>query len=111
MTQDILENVGRRKTMFLIIIGVKTYGLVLDPLTPNRSINKSYPEIDKVFKKHFQSKLLEIVQHYKFYTCIRKTDKPVADFKHISDNCNFSVTLEIMMWDRIVCGINDETIL
>ena len=55
-----------------------------------------------------------MVQCLKFYSCIRKTEETVSDFvvdlKCLSENCNYSTTLETMLQDRIVCGINDISI-
>ena len=34
----------------------------------------------------------------------------VADLRHLSEHCNYGASLENMLRDRIVCGINDESI-
>ena len=98
--------------MQLSVIGSNPYWLVRNLLTPNRLTDKSYSKIIEVLKNLFKLKPPEVEQWYKFYTRVRKTDEPfvnfVADIKCLSEDYNFNATLEIMIQDRIVCGINKE---
>ena len=60
---------------------------------------------------HFCPPPSEIVQRFKFNTRARKPDESVANYiaelQALSHYCNFGDTLELMLRDRIVCGIND----
>ena len=60
--EDIPKNAGRRKAVLQSVIGNKTYELVRDLLALKRTADKSYLEIVKVLKCHFQSKLSWLVQ-------------------------------------------------
>ena len=63
-------------------------------------------------KQHHSPIPSEIVQRYKFHTRSRKTGESVATFvaelRALAEFCNFGTTLEDMLRDRLVCGINDE---
>lgn len=79
----------------------KKYGLVLDFVAPERSTNKSYSEIVKLLRNHFQPKPSELVRLCKFYERIRRKYETVADFvADLSRGCNFGDTLKIMIRDR-----------
>ena len=111
--ENTAENAGRRKAILLSVIGGKTYGLLRDLLAPDRPSDKTYDEVVEVLKKHFQPKPSEIVMRYKFNTRTRKSNETVADYvadlRHLSEHCNYGASLENMLRDRIVCGINDES--
>ena len=61
--------------------------------------------------KHFCSPPSEIVQWFKFSSRVRKPGESVATYIAelclLSQYCNFGETLELMLSDGIVCGIND----
>ena len=73
------ENAGRRKAILPRVIRSKNYGQVRNLLAPKKTTDASYLEIVGVLKNHFQPKLFEIVQRYKFYSCVRKTDETASD--------------------------------
>jgi hypothetical protein len=54
------------------------------------------------------------VQRFKFNTRFRKPAEPIASYvaelRSLSEHCDFKSTLEVMLRDRLVCGINDEQI-
>ena len=33
----------------------------------------------------------------------------VAELRVIAENCNFGETLNTMLWDRVVCGMNNDS--
>lgn len=63
---------------------------------------------------HFNPVPSEIFQHYKFNSKVQKSGESVsmfvAELHAIAALCNFKGTLEVMLRDRIVCGINDSAI-
>lgn len=54
-------------------------------------------------------------ERFKFHGRFRKPDEIVAVFvaelRRLAEHCNFGATLETMIRDRLVCGINDEHVL
>ena len=64
--------------------------------------------------KHYKPAPLEIVERFRFNSRIRKPGESVAAFvselRALAEFCNFGDTLEVMLRDRIVCGINEDSI-
>ena len=58
--------------------------------------------------KHYNSLPSETLQRYRFKQRIRKPGETVAAF--VAELCNLGVSLEDMLHDQIVCGINDDGI-
>ena len=54
------------------------------------------------------------MQRFKFHSQVREPGESVATFvselRSLAENCNFQSTLEDMLRDRIVCGVNDHAI-
>ena len=54
------------------------------------------------------------MERYKFHSRVRKPGESVATFvaelRSITQHCNFGDSLELMIRDRLVCGIHDSSI-
>jgi len=65
-------------------------------------------------KAHYSPKPSIIVQRFKFHTRFRRPGESVsmflAELWALAQHCNFGATLDDMLRDRIVCGINDDSI-
>ena len=65
-------------------------------------------------KAHFNPKPSEIVQRWKFNSKNRKPEESVveyvAELRKLAQDCNFGDTLTVMLRDRLVCGINEDSI-
>ena len=101
-----------KRATFLSVIGPRTFKLLRNLLTPEKPGDKSYAELVKVLTDHFSPKPSEIVQRSKFYNRSRKPKESisgfVAELRSIAEHCNFRPTLDAMIRDRVVCGINDD---
>ena len=104
----------KKRAIFLTLVGPKTYKLLrslIHPATPN---DKSYAELVEALTKHFKPTPSEIVQRFRFNTRSRKPGETVAQYvselRALEEYCNFGDTLETMLRDRLVCGVNDEKI-
>ena len=84
----------------------------------NVHINLTYltfcPTLIDKLSEHFTPAPSEIVERFQFHTRFRKPGESVTAFVSelcsIAKSCNFGDTLETMLRDRIVCGINDSII-
>ena len=60
----------------------------------------------------FSPKLSKIAQYSKFYNRSRKPGESISTFMvellAIAEHCNFGPSLDSMIRDRLVCGINDD---
>ena len=78
---------------------------------PDKPTEKSYKDIVALVKTHFSPKPSVIVQLYRFNSRVRQPGETVAtyvaDLRRMTKHCEFGATLDDMLRDRIVCGIND----
>ena len=65
-------------------------------------------------KNHFNPKPSESVQRHKFNNRFRANGESIFDFvaalRHLAEYCNFGGSLEHMLRDRLVSGVNNEKI-
>ena len=86
-------NDDKKWAVFLSIIGVSTYRLLHNLVSPKKLGEKSFIELTEALCKHFHPTLLVIVKHFKFHSRTRKLGELVATF--VSElRCHSSVGLE-----------------
>ena len=109
-----VTDASKKRAILLSAVGSETYKLICDLLAPTKPGQKSYEELVEVVKDHLQPKPSEIVCRFKFHTRSRLETESVSTFvaqlRHLSQDCNFGDTLEAMLRDRLVCGINNDRI-
>lgn len=90
------------------------YNLMCDLLALAKPKEKSYQELAKLIQDHLVLKHSEIVQRFKLNNRFCNEGESVADFvavlRNLAKHCEYKDTLEIMLRDRIVCGIRYEKI-
>lgn len=105
---------SKRRAILLTVCGSKIYNLISDLLAPVKPKDKKFEELVKLVKDHFNPTPSEIVQRLKFNSRTRQIGESVSSYvaalRHLAEHCNFGVTLETALRDRLVCGINDEKI-
>ena len=104
----------RKRAVFLTVIGPKAYKLLASLVAPAKPGEKAYGDLVKVMSEHQNPPPSEIVQRFKFHT---RTQGPketvatyVAELRARGQHCGFGDSLEDMLRDRLVCGVNDERI-
>lgn len=105
---------AEKRSVLLTSCGPETYHVVrglVQPLTPS---DKTFAELCKLVQDHYSPRPSEIVERYKFNTRVRESGETVqtylAELRRLSEHCNFGNTLDAMLRDRIVCGINNASI-
>ena len=105
---------GIKRTTLLSVIGPRTFKLLRNLLTPEKPGDKPYADLVKVLTDHFSPKPSEIVQRATFYSRSRKPGESIATFVTelcaSAEHCNFGRSLDDMIPDRVVCGVNDDVI-
>ena len=85
--------------------------LVDDPSTLDTT---SYNDLVKLVGDYYKPKPSVIVQRYKFNTRVRKQGESVAAYvaalRELTEHCSYGTTLQEMLRDRLVCGVNHEGI-
>jgi len=105
---------AQQRAILLSVVGPRTYKTLRSLITPAKPADKSFADLVKVLSDHFSPKPSEIIQRAKFYNRTRKPKESVATFlaelRAVAEHCNFGNSLDNMLRDRLVCGINDDSI-
>ena len=107
---------GQKRDVLLSVCGAKTYHILRDLLAPMKPSATDYEDVVKCLKTHFNPKQGVAVNRYKFNSRARERGKPittymyVAALRHLAIDCEFGDSLNVMLRDRLVCGINDPRI-
>ncbi len=107
-----ITEAARKKAVLITSIGASNFSSLRSVATPDGVKAKSFDELVLVLRNHFSPKPSEVAQRFKFNACVRKPGESVALFlanlRSLSEDCNFGESLEVMIRDRIVYGINDR---
>lgn len=107
-----ITDAAKKKAILITSIGASNYTL-LRSITGGVS-DKSYEDLRQVLRAHFSPAPSEIVQRFRFNSCVRKAGESVVSFlarlRATSEHCNYGDSLEPMLRDRLVCGIGDKAI-
>ncbi|XP_075335633.1 uncharacterized protein LOC142396605 [Odontesthes bonariensis] len=105
---------SKQRSVLLSVCGAKTYKLIRNLASPRKPGDLSFQDIVKLVQNHHNPKPPVIVQRFKFHTHSRKQGVSVAAFvaelRALSEHCEFGDVLSDMVRDRLVCGINDDSI-
>ena len=107
---------GREEScsIFLSVVSAATYKVLHNLISPELPSEKSYDELVNVLEQHYNPAPSEIVERFRFYCRTRKPGESVANFlaqlRSLAAHCNYGDTMENMLRDRLVCGINDYSI-
>ena len=98
----------KKRSVFLSVIGPTPYKMLRNLLAPDKLGDKPYQELVDALTKQYNLKPSEIVQRFKFHTRVRKAGETVADYvAELRSLAEFCDSLEAMLRDRLVCGINN----
>ena len=104
----------KKRAVFLSVVGAATYKVLRNLISPELPSEKSYDELVSVLEQHYNPAPSEIVERFRFYCRARKPGESVANFfaqlRSLAARCNYGDSLENMLRDRLVCGINDDSI-
>ena len=109
-----IDSAEKKRAVFLSVIGPSTYKVLHNLVSPVKPGEKTFDELVEALSKHYNPAPSEIVQRCKFHSRLRKPGESVAVFvselRSLSEYCKFGESLEIMIRDRLVCGICDDAI-
>jgi len=102
----------KQRAVFISSCGVSTYRLIKNLLAPRAPSEVEFDDIISTVTTHCQPPPSEIMQKYRFNTCVRRPHETIstylANLKQIAKHCNFGDSLPQMLRDRLACGIGDE---
>ena len=106
-----ITSADKQQAVLISAMGAKAFKTLRNLITPHNPSDKSFEQHVEVMTKHFCPPPSKIVQRFKFTTRARKPGKSVANYiaelRALSHYCNLGDTLELILRDRIVCGINN----
>ena len=109
-----IEDEGKKRSIFHMVVGPTVFKLIRNLVPPAKPGEKSYEDLVKLLTEHYKPTLSERVQWFKFHIRSWKPGESVANFEGklyvLAEFCNFGASLEAMLWDQIVRGINDSAI-
>ncbi|XP_067030722.1 uncharacterized protein [Acropora muricata] len=102
---------AKQRSFFLVSVGAKTYKLIRSLVAPEDPKDKSYEALAKLAQEHFMPKPSTIVQRFKFNTRSQQPGETIAmvlaELRQVTEYCEFGATLDEMLCDRLVCGVQD----
>ena len=109
-----VDNAEKKRAVFLSTIGPQAYKLLSSLVAPASLSEKSYDDLVRAMTDHHSPPPSEILQRYRFHTRFRQQGETVATYmselRAIAQWCNFGQSLESMLRDRLVVGIDNESI-
>ena len=109
-----IEDPEKKRAVLLTVSGPATYKLIWNLSAPKKPAEKPYDELVALVKSHYTSKPSVIVLRFQFHIRTQKPGERVATFVaelwQLSEFCEFGVSLEDMLRDRLVCGIASGSI-
>ena len=105
---------AKKKSIFLSLIGPVAYHTLGNLVAPKTPADETYEHLVELMSNFYHPKPLVTVQRYRFYSRYRQPSESistfVAELRSLAKDCNFEVSLEENLHDRLVCGVNDPAI-
>ena len=103
-----------KRSILLSMCGPSTLKLIKSLVDHESLGTKSFEDICELVKTYHEPAPSPIVQRYKFNTRVRAAGETVAAYvaalRGIAEHCKYGATLQEMLRDRLVCGVNHKTI-
>lgn len=107
-----IEDEVKKRAILLSSCGINTYRLFKGLTAPAKPADKTFQELVTLMKNHQNPKRNPIAERYTFFSRNRHTNERVSDYmaelRRLSQYCEFGDTLDQMLRDRLVCGINHD---
>ena len=106
-----ITDASKQRSILISSVGQKAYKILRSLLAPNKPTEVSFKNLVTAMTSNFSPPLSEIVQRFRFNSHVRKQSETVAayiaELRALSEYCN---TLESMLRERLVCGVNNPQI-
>ncbi|XP_077971637.1 uncharacterized protein LOC120337857 [Styela clava] len=100
---------GKKVSVYLSVIGRKTFMLVRDLVAPEKPATKTFADLCEVLKDHLSPEPLVQTERFRFHQRSQKHGESVlafyADLKRLSTTCEFGAELGHTLRDKFVSGL------
>ena len=104
----------KQRAMLITAMGDKAYTALRNLLAPTLLSKVLFKEMVTKLNDYYMEPENPIVERCKFHNCIRNKKETVpkflAELRALADKCDFGNSLQIMLRNRFICGINNEKI-
>ena len=104
----------KKVAILLSACGPATFKTIESVVDAAKLKDIKYADLVKALSVHYDPVPSSIVQRYKFYNRSREEGESIADFvaslREIAKYCDYKDTLNMMLRDRLVCGVNHQGI-
>jgi len=104
----------KQVAILLSACGQSTFATIRSLVDEDTLKGIKFADLIKVLTAHYDPAPSSIVQRYKFYNRVRAEGETVANYiaslRAIAKYCDYGDTLNMMLRDRLVCGINHQGI-
>ena len=109
-----IEEPDQQRAVLLSVCGPATYRLIRNLVSPKKPHQCKFADIVEIVQKHHDPKPSVIVQRFRFNSRNRRAGESVATYiaelRHLAEHCEFGSTLNEMLRDRLVCGVEEPKI-
>ena len=106
-----VSEAAKKRAILLSGCGAETYKLIRNLVAPEKPTARSFEQLKELVQLHHNPKPSVIVERFRFNSCLRQPGESVATFvaklRHLTQHCEFGDSLQDMLRDRLVCGVND----
>ena len=99
-----------KASLFLSLVGPKTYKLLKDLVSPRKPSALSYAELVTCLRNHYNPKPIVIAERFKFWKSHQGEEELIAQYvvrlKQLASTCDFGEFYDDAMRDRLVSGLN-----
>ena len=109
-----IEDADQQRAILLSVCGPATYRLICNLVSPKKPMELKIEDLITIVQKHHDPKPSMIVQKFRFNGRNRRTGESVAayvaELRQLAEHCQYATTLNDMLRDRLVCGVEDSRI-
>ena len=109
-----VTDADKKRSILLSACGPATYKVIRNLVEEGKLDTTPYDDIVKLVKNYYDPPPSVTMQRYKFNTRVRSASESVADYvaalREIAQHCEYKESLQDMLRDRLVCGVNNEAI-
>lgn len=104
----------KKRQIFLTSVGSDIFHLMKTLVAPAKLDTKRVSELTQLVQNHLNPKPSVIVSRFKFNSRNRTAGESISDYvvqlRKLAGKCEYGRTLNDMLRDRLVCGVNDDNI-